>query len=150
MLLNSGRRKDVKAKDFVERRLMIRLKIFLALLFVFVTLIICYIVIGYIDVAAAIGAAMIGMMIGAVAVRRKKISWHEETSTVIARMDRIGIYVLVAYVLLSILRHWLFAHWLHGHLLGAFSLSFTAGAMFGRLMLLRSQIREILREQEII
>jgi NhaP-type Na+/H+ and K+/H+ antiporter len=150
MLLNTGKRKDVKAKGFVEHKLLMRLKIFVVLVFIFICLVAGYITIGYIDLPSAIGAAMLGMMIGAVAVRRKKIMWHEETSTVIARMDRIGIIVLIAYILLSVLRHWLFAHWLHGHILGAFSLAFTTGAMFGRLLLLRTEIREILREKEII
>lgn len=150
MLLNTGRYEDKKARHYVERKLMIRLRIFVILFVVLVGIIIYEVVSSYIDVALAMGAFMMGMMLGAIFVRRKKISWHSETSKVIARMDKIGIVILVVYAIFWIARHWLFHHWFRGHTLTGFSLSFAAGAMLGRLLTMRSQIREILREKEII
>ena len=93
---------------------------------------------------------MIGLMIGAAFVRRKKIFWHEETSTVIAKMDRVGIYVLVIYVIFIVVRHYFLHQWFKGNELTAFSLSLTAGAMAGRLLSIRSEIRQILKERNLI
>ncbi|HYC29267.1 MAG TPA: hypothetical protein VEB42_10630, partial [Chitinophagaceae bacterium] len=65
-------------------------------------------------------------------------------------MDRIGIAMLVVYICFAVSRHVFLHNWLHGRQLTAFSLSLTAGAMLGRLLSIRSQIRQILKERKII
>ena len=93
---------------------------------------------------------MLGMMIGAIICRRKRIYWEEDTSRVIARMDRIGSILLVLYILVAIIRHFVLDHWIHGNQLIGFSFSLAAGTMLGRLLTMRSQIRQILKEKNII
>jgi len=148
MLLNS--RSGKNAKQYVERKLVIRLWIFFIIFLLLLTVIIYEINKGYLEGAACVGAMMMGIMIGAVFVRRKRVYWEEETSKVIARMDRIGIGLLVVYILFAVARHYFLHSWLHGNRLIAFSLSLTAGAMLGRLLSIRSQIRQILKERKII
>jgi predicted membrane channel-forming protein YqfA (hemolysin III family) len=150
MLLNSRRNTGKKAKEFVEKKLMRRLRLFIIIFLVLLCFIVYEVFKGYVDPALAFGASLFGLMLGGTAVRRKKISWNEETSQVIARMDRIGIFILIIYILFSVLRHYLFRYWFSGNMLTAFSLSFAAGAMLGRLLSMRAQIREILRERDII
>lgn len=148
MLLNSRTGKN--AKDFVERKLLLRLKLFFGV-FALLIVAICYEVTRqHLAGASAIGAIMLGMMIGAIFVRRKRIYWEEETSRVIARMDRIGVVLLVLYILIAIVRHFLLEHWIHGNQLVGFSFSLAAGTMLGRLLTMRSQIRQILKEKKII
>ena len=148
MLLNSRTGKN--AKQYVEKKLINRLRLFF-LLFTLLIIVISYEVSrGYLNVSSVIGAMMIGMMIGAAFVRRKRIYWEEETSTVIARMDKIGIWLLVVYILFAVTRHFALERWFHGQQLTAFSFSLAAGAMLGRLLSVRSQIRQILKERKII
>ena len=112
MLLNSRTGKN--AKQYVEKKLVNRLRLFF-LLFTLLIIVISYEVSrGYLNVSSAIGAMMIGMMIGAAFVRRKRIYWEEETSTVIARMDKIGIWLLVVYILFAVTRHFALERWFHG------------------------------------
>lgn len=134
----------------MERKLIRRLWIFFAVFIVLSGIIIYEVSQDYLEGSACVGAIMLGMLIGAVFVRRKRIYWEEETSTVIARMDRIGIAMLVIYILFVVSRHVLLHNWLHGRQLTAFSLSLTAGAMLGRLLSIRSSIRQILKERKII
>jgi hypothetical protein len=148
MLLNSRTGKN--ARQYVERKLLRRLWIFFAVFIVLVAVIIYEVSQNYLEGSACVGAIMLGMLIGAVFVRRKRIYWEEETSTIIARMDRIGIAMLVIYILFAVSRHIFMHSWLHGRQLTAFSLSLTAGAMLGRLLSIRSQIRQILKERKII
>ena len=148
MLLNSRTGKN--AKDFVERKLLLRLKLFFGLFALLVVIIFYEVARHHIGAATSIGAIMLGMMVGAVFVRRKRIYWEEETSRVIARMDRIGIIFLVVYVAIAVTRHFLVEHWLHGNQLIGFSFSLAAGTMLGRLLSMRSQIRQILKEKNII
>ncbi len=148
MLLNSRTGKN--AKQFVERKLIRRLWRFFVIFIILAGVIIYEVSQDYIEGSACVGAMMLGMLIGAVFVRRRRIYWEEETSTIIARMDRIGIAMLVIYVLFAVSRHVFLHNWLHGRQLTAFSLSLTAGAMLGRLLSMRSQIRQILKERKII
>lgn len=148
MLLNSRTGKN--AKKYVERKLIRRLWIFFVVFTVLVGVIAYEVSQDYLEGAACVGAIMLGMLMGAVFVRRKRIYWEEETSTIIARMDRIGIGILVVYILFIVSRHILLHNWLHGRQLTAFSLSLTAGAMLGRLLSIRSQIRQILKDRKII
>lgn len=148
MLLNSRTGKN--ARLYVERKLLRRLRLFFLIYLVIVSFIVYEIHRGYIDASACVGAMMLGMMTGAVFVRRKKVYWEEETSQVIARMDRIGIGLLVVYIIFAVIRHYVIHNWLKGHELTAFSLSLAAGAMLGRILSIRSQIRQILKERNII
>jgi lysylphosphatidylglycerol synthetase-like protein (DUF2156 family) len=148
MLLNS--RSGKTAKKYVERKLIRRLWIFFVVFTVLAGVIAYEVSQDYLEGAACVGAIMLGMLIGAVFVRRKRIYWEEETSTIIASMDRIGIGILVVYVFFVVSRHILLHNWLHGRQLTAFSLSLTAGAMLGRLLSIRSQIRQILKDRKII
>lgn len=148
MLLNS--RSGKNAKQHVERKLILRLRLFLVVFLLLVGIIAYEVHRAYLPAAACIGAMMMGVLVGALFVRRKRIYWEEETARVIARMDRIGIVLLIAYIIFAILRHWLLHSWLRGNELTAFTLSLAAGAMFGRLLSIRSQIRQILKEKNII
>jgi len=148
MLLNS--RSGKNAKDFVERKLLLRLKLFFTLFALLIVVIVYEVMRQHLNGATAIGAIMLGMMAGAIFVRRKRIYWEEETSRVIARMDRIGIVLLVLYIVVAIIRHLFLDYWIHGNQLIGFSFSLAAGTMLGRLLTMRSQIRQILKEKNII
>jgi hypothetical protein len=148
MLLNS--RSGKNAKKHVERKLVRRLWIFFVVFIALSAVIVYEVSHDYLEGAACVGAIMMGMLIGGIFVRRKRIYWEEETSTVIARMDRIGIALLVIYILFIVSRHILLHNWLHGRQLTAFSISLTAGAMLGRFLSIRSQIRQILKQKKII
>ncbi len=148
MLLDS--RKGKGAKKYVERKLLRRLRLFFLIFFLLGIAIVYEINWKNIPWSICVGAMLIGLMIGAAFVRRKKIFWEEETSTVIAKMDKVGIYVLVIYILFIVVRHYFLHQWFKGNELTAFSLSLTAGAMIGRLLSIRSEIRQILKERDLI
>ncbi|OAQ41611.1 hypothetical protein A5893_00430 [Pedobacter psychrophilus] len=86
---------------------------------------------------------LLGYLVGSIS----KIKWHEEDSVVIAKMDRIGIIILVIYLSFSLSRRWIFGHWIHGDMLSAFSFSFAAGVILGRFISTRIKIRNVLKEQ---
>jgi protein-S-isoprenylcysteine O-methyltransferase Ste14 len=102
----------------------------------------------YIAIYLAFFGFMLGMVIGILVSRRMhNISWNAETNKAVTKMDRIGIIILVLYLLFAISRHWILSHWLHGYALTAFSLSVAAGGMLGRLWTTRQKIRQILKQE---
>lgn len=148
MLLNP--KTNIHVKDFVERKLIIRLRIFFFVFFILLDIIVLEISLNYISVPLTLGALFIGMLSGLLFVRRKKIYWEEETSRVIARMDGLGIALLIIYILFAISRHLLLHRWLHGNAVTTCSLSFAAGGMASRVWSIRRQIRKVLKNKNII
>jgi hypothetical protein len=148
MILTSAKNKH--ARQFVERKLVLRLRIFFVVLILLLGIIIYEVSTGYIPLIKAMAGFSIGILTGVVFSRRKKIFWEEETSMVIARMDRIGIILLIIYIVYTIFRHKWLAYWFYGHELTAFSFSLAAGTMAGRLFNMRRQIRRVLKHKKIL
>jgi len=138
-------RKEVAA--FVHKKLLFRLRR-LAVFFVIAIAILIYeISKNYLAGYLIMGGLITGFCIGyVVAKRMHKITWDEEAEKVIGKMDRIGIIILVIYILFALTRRWIFSHWLGGHALSAFVLSVSCGAIFSRLWFIRKQIRNALKK----
>lgn len=141
-----SKRKEVA--QFVHRKLLFRLRR-LAIIFIVITGILIYeISHNYIAGLLAAAGFFIGMLIGLiVAYRMHNITWYAQTSKAVTKMDRLGIFILVLYLLFVISRRWIFSHWLQGYALSAFSLSTGAGGMLGRLWTTRQKIRQVLKEE---
>ncbi|WP_324672721.1 hypothetical protein [Hymenobacter sp. GOD-10R] len=135
-------------RQFVHRRLRLRLRMF-ALVFTLMLSIVMYDLIKLdTQVPPAIGAAMGGFVVGMLLARIANIRWHEEASQVVAKMDKLGIVVLVCYVAFAFSRRWIFGHWFAGTELSVVAMSFTAGVMLARLLFMRREIIRILKSQE--
>ncbi len=93
------------------------------------------------------GGFILGYPIGLSVKRMHLLSWDAETNKAVMRMDRIGIAILVIYLLFVLFRRWIFSYWLQGHALTAFTFSVAAGAILGRLFSLRKRVRQILKEE---
>jgi hypothetical protein len=136
---------------YVHRKILFRLRR-LAITFLIITGILIYEMSSY-SIAfymAAAGYAM-GVFIGwLISKRMHIISWDAEARKTVSRMDRLGIIILVCYLVFAILRHWIFSHWIHGHALTAFSLSIASGGMLTRFYHTRKQVRKILIEEGVM
>lgn len=99
---------------------------------------------GYISTLLACGGFALGVVIGLLAGRMFVIFWHPETGKVVSRLDKIGVVILVLYILLEAGRKWVFGHWLHGAELNAFGLSILTGLLLGRLLSMAMKIKKIL------
>lgn len=141
-----SKRKEVGR--YVHRKLLFRLRR-LAIIFLIISCILIYeISQDYLAGYIAFDGFLLGMIIGLLVARRMhNISWNAETNQAVTKMDRIGIVILVLYILFAIGRHWIFGHWLQGSALSAFCLSVAAGGMLGRLWTTRQKIRRILKRE---
>jgi hypothetical protein len=139
-------RKEVT--KFVHRKLLFRLRrltlFFLVIMGIIIYELVTYDVPSYIPVIGFV----IGMVIGlSINPRMHNISWDAEASKAVTKMDRLGIIILVLYLLFAIFRTWIFSYWLHGYILTVFSLSVAAGGMLGRVYSTRQKIRQILKAE---
>jgi hypothetical protein len=136
---------------FVHGKLLFRFRRLVILFVIVIAIVIVEVLHNYLAGYLATGGFILGIGIGLLASKRMhNISWDAETSQAITRMDRLGIVILVAYLIFVISRRWIFSHWLHGYGLTAFCLSVGAGGMLGRLYTTRKKIRQVLREEGIL
>ena len=137
-------------KKYVQKKLVFRLRRFAVVLIILVVIISYDIFTLIINPLLALVGIGMGSAIGSFVGRYANIHWHEETGKVIAKLDRTGIVVLILSLSFSLTRRWIFSHWIHGAALPAFSSSVAAGVMTGRLIIIRKQVREILRNKGIL
>ena len=137
--------------QFVHRKLLFRLRR-LAIIFMLITVFVLYEIWQHsILIYTALAGFFVGIIIGIIVAKRMHhISWDVETNKAITRMDRIGIIILVLYLLFAVARHWIFSHWLKGAALSAFTLSMAAGGMLARFYSTRQSIRKILKREGIL
>lgn len=141
-----SKRKGVS--KYVHKKLLFRLRR-LAVVFLIITGILIYEVIqNNLPIYMALVGFEIGMILGLLIARRMhNISWNNETTKAVTKMDTLGIIILVIYILFAIIRHWICSYWLQGYALSAFSLSIAAGGILGRLWTTRQRIRKILKQE---
>ena len=141
-----SKRKEVAR--FVHKKLIFRVRR-LAVVFLIITGILIYeISQDYIAGYLAAGGFLVGLVIGIMVSRRMhNISWDAEATKAVTKMDTLGIIILIVYILFAVGRRWIFSHWLEGHALTAFTLSVSAGGMFGRLYYTRQKIRAVLKKE---
>ena len=138
------------ARKHIDKKLLFRLRLFILITLVMLGFVTWDILQQTIGVELALVGIVIGITVGFLAGRMFAILWHEDTNKVVVRLDRIGVIILIAYILLAIGRRWVLGMWLQGPVLTAFSLSIIAGTMFGRLLSMGLQIRKVLRQQGIL
>ena len=141
-----SKRKEVAR--FVHKKLLFRIRR-LAIVFLIITSILIYeISLDYIAGYLALLGFILGVIIGLIVSKRMhNISWDAEATKAVTKMDRLGVTILIIYLLFAISRKWIFSHWLQGHTLTAFTLSVSAGGMLGRLYNTRQKIRQVLKKE---
>jgi len=77
-----------------------------------------------------------------------KIFWHEEQEKVVSQLDTIGVFILIAFIIIEVGKNWVFGHWLEGTELNTFGLIFITGVLQGRLLAMLFTIRKVLESMK--
>ncbi len=91
-----------------------------------------------------------GLIVGIVFSRMQKISWDEKASQVIGVFDAVGIFFLLVYMAVEIMRNKIVAYFVSGPSLIAVSFAVLSGIMYGRVLGIRGKIKEVFREQGLL
>jgi hypothetical protein len=126
-------------RNFVDKKLRIRLGLFAMIALIILGFIVYDIFTGVLAWWIALLALAFGLAIGYLLGRSMKAKWHESEEKIVLSMDRLAVLALVAYIALALARNWLLGHWLSGPTLSATTLAVLSGALFGRFLgMLRS------------
>lgn len=137
------------ANKHINIKLIRRLKIF-ALMFVTMLGFLVYDIVQHgMNPMFITGGFILGIIVGALAGRIFNIHWNKESEKVVATLDTEGIVILVLYITFSIFRQNIFGTFVRRPVLAAFTFSFAAGAILGRLITMNAKIRNVLNNQGI-
>lgn len=137
-------------KQHIDKKLIFRLRMFLLILTAMCGIVIYDVVTEAIGWLLVLTGIAVDVVLGYAVGYLSEVRWHEETSKVIGRMDKIGGVALALYMLFSISRRWIFGHWIHGPALTAFSFSIVLGVMLGRFLSTRIKIVRILKDEGLL
>jgi hypothetical protein len=138
-------RRRVRRK-YIHRKLLLRLRMF-ALIFTGLCGAVTYQLRAGGHLLPALVAGAVGLLAGLLMGHLSKVLWHEPATQVVAKTDKLGAVVLVAYMVVALSRRWVLGHWFTGHELTAVTLAFTAGVMLGRLLATRRAVIRVLQSQ---
>lgn len=131
----------------IDRLLIFRLSFFV-LLFIIMMGLMCYdIYAGIIGAGLSLLGFFLGLGVGFGSQRVFQIKWHKKEKKVTSKIDKLGLAVLVPYLTFTISRHFIFQYWFKGQVLYAFTFSFVAGVMLGRVLAMSRSIKKILVER---
>ncbi len=98
---------------------------------------------------AAVGV-FIGLCLGYAASRIHKIYWSDRASKVIARMDMLGIFILVVYLSFELHRRRIVGSFVGDADAAVTSFSILAGIMYGRVLGIRGNVVRVLKEHDLL
>ena len=143
------KRKEHPKRQYIENRLIRRLRLYLIVTLVIFAAIVFEVLEGRFVLALAFTGVLIGLVVGIIVSRSRHLSWDEETNTVIGRIDWIGAVLLVCYVVFVFTKSYFAGLYVQGAALFAVILGLTAGTMLGRVLATRHGINKLLETLEI-
>ena len=138
-------KKESSAVQYVDKRLLKRLRIYIIIMIIMLAVIISEVLLGTFLISWAIGGILIGVGVGILVSRMYHLTWDEETSHVIGKIDWIGGIILIFYLIFVTTRTAYLGQWVHGAPLLALVFSITSGTMLGRVMSTERGIKKILK-----
>ena len=78
------------------------------------------------------------------------LKWHEDTKKVILSIDKLGVLLIVVYVIFRIASEQFLGHYLHGQELTIITFTILVGIMIGRVAGMLRSISKILKAQNIL
>ncbi len=138
------------AAPYLDKRLIRRLRIYTVVMVVMLVVIIIEVLQGAFSIAWAVGGILIGLGIGTLVSRMYSLSWDEDTSQVISRIDWIGAIILVCYLTFVFTRTYYLSYWVQGTPLLGLIFSLTAGTMLGRVLSTEHGIKRILKTWDVL
>ena len=127
-------KKGSEVTQSVDRRLIVRLRIYIIVMILLLAVIIYEVVQGTFVIQLPIVGIIIGLFVGIIVSRMYNLSWDEETNNVIGEIDRIGAVILVGYLIFIFTKSYFLGYYVQGTYLFAIILGITAGTMLGRVL----------------
>lgn len=148
-MLYTNRNKSFK--HHVHPVLQNRIRLFLLMEGIMLTIVLWNILEGYISIPLALIGAAIGAVVGFFSSRMFHLSWSKNGKQIVGQIDRTGWIILVIYTLYGSIRLFLFESVIHTEYpILAITLVFVSSELIFRVLGLRGKILRILKEERVL
>lgn len=137
-------------RHHLDKKLLFRLRIYFIISLILVGVVIYEILSNNVSISLAFIGLILGTLIGVVVARMFLISWDKDAKKVISRLDILGIFILIIYIIFAVFRSKIIGIFIQGNYVTGMSLSMVAGIMIGRVFGTGHKIVSILKEEQII
>lgn len=149
-IIESMPQKKKRISHHIDKRIVMRFRIFALLTVIFAGILAWDLMIGTISLPFLLVGVLAGTGIGIVVSRMYHLSWDHDGKKVVGRLDKIGIAVLILYILFAFFRKAIVGVFVHGPMLGTVTIAVMAGLFIGQIVGSRNGVRGILRDEGII
>jgi hypothetical protein len=143
------KKRDESKRQKIDKRLISRLRFYLVVMIIMIAVIVIEVLRGVFDIQWALLGIIIGLIVGIIVARVYSLNWDEETNIVIGEIDRIGVVILVAYLIFIFTKSYFLGFAVEGDNLFAIILGITTGTMLGRVLTTKRGIEQILEALEV-
>lgn len=137
---------EIIPRKHVDRKLLVRLSIFLGIAVAMVGIVGSDVVHGDLSWQFAGFGFLSGGVIGYILGRILTVRWHETKRKAFMEMDITGFIAIGVYIALRLSEDYVLGEWFTGAALSTLSLAVLAGALFGRFLGLRVSIAKLIEE----
>lgn len=135
-----------KSRQNVHRKIKIKLWIYFLVFMISLMMSMFHFVKGQISFYFPLGGFVIGFLIGHIVSRMNKVIWDEDSEKIDLKLDKLGIVILLVYVLFVIFKNTLIEDVVHLHHISSISLAVLSGTMLGHAVALRKKVLKIYRK----
>ena len=139
-----------KHRSHLDKKLRNNLRIYVLVTIILFSILGYDIAIGIVGITAASIGIVIGVVFGFVTARMFRLSWDHDAKKIISQLDKLGIAIIILYIVLAIFRNRLIELFVHGPAVGGISIAIVTGVMIGRILGTRGRILQILKEQQLL
>ena len=136
-----------KSRKNVQRKIKVKLWIYFLVFMVSLIMSMFHFVKGTISFYFPLGGFVIGFLIGHISSRINKVIWDEDSEMIDLKLDKLGIVILVVYLLFVIFKNTLIEDVVHLHHISSISLAVLSGTMLGHAVALRKKVVKIYRKR---
>lgn len=135
-----------KSRKNVQRKIKVKLWIYFLVFMVSLIMSMFHFVKGNISFYFPLGGFVIGFLIGHISSRINKVIWDEDSDMIDLKLDKLGIVILLVYILFVIFKNTLIEDVVHLHHISSISLAVLSGTMLGHAVALRKKVMKIYRK----
>jgi hypothetical protein len=148
--MESRKERIARVRPHVQKRLRVRLALYALIALVLTGIVVLHVVRDGVGPLLPLAGLALGAAVGVGASRMYRITWDEGARQVVSRLDKIGVAILVLYVLFEVFREKILPEILPGRAAVAVSFAILVGIMVGRIAGIRSRVVGELKKREII
>ncbi|MGB5323044.1 hypothetical protein [Lutimonas sp.] len=134
-----------KSRKNVHRKIKVKLWVYFLVFIFSLIMSMFHFVKGNISFYFPLGGFIVGFLIGHIINRINKVSWDQDSEMIDLKLDKLGVLILVVYLIFVVFKNVLIEDIVHLHHISSISLAVLSGTMLGHAVALRKKVSKMFK-----